>query len=85
MAVMLAHAFCNWCGLPRVWGRVGRDVERRGKRDARGARGAGGAPRRGVGIGWSIAYYVILVAGVVGFQRGLWPLTESKGRLAQVG
>lgn len=88
---MLAHAFCNWCGLPRLWGRVGRDVEvgggaeRRGKDDVVPARGGGGAPRRGLGIAWSITYYMILVAGVVAFQRGLWPLTESKEALARVG
>lgn len=91
MAVVLAHAFCNWCGLPRLWGRVGRDVEvggggeRRGKKDAGRAKGAGGAPPRGLGIVWSIAYYMILMAGVVAFQRGLWPLTESKGALTRVG
>lgn len=92
VAVVLAHAFCNWCGLPRLWGRVGRDVkvggggERRGKKDDAGrTRGPGGASRRGFGIGWSVAYYMTLVAGVVAFQMGLWPLTESKGALAQVG
>lgn len=90
-AVVLAHAFCNWCGLPRLWGRVGRFVEfgggaeRRGKDDTGRTRGAGAAPRWGLGIGWSVAYYVILVAGVVAFQRGLWPLTESERALAQVG
>lgn len=92
VAVVLAHAFCNWCGLPRLWGRVGRDVkvggggERRGKKgDVGRTRGPGGASRRGLGIGWSVAYYMTLVAGVVAFQMGLWPLTESKGALAQVG
>lgn len=35
-------------------------------------------------IRWSVAYYVLLVAGAVAFQRGLWPLTESKGVLAQI-
>lgn len=91
VAVVLAHAFCNWCGLPRLWGRVGRFVElggvaeRRGKDDTGRTRGAGAAPRWGLGIGWSVAYYVILVAGVVAFQRGLWPLTESERALAKVG
>lgn len=90
VAVVLAHAFCNWCGLPRLWGRVGRDVnvggERRGKKEDVGrTRGPGPASRRGLGIGWSVAYYMTLVAGVVTFRLGLWPLTESKGALAQVG
>nr|ABH09710.1 RCE1-like protein [Talaromyces marneffei] len=25
-AVILVHSFCNWCGLPRLWGRVEADV-----------------------------------------------------------
>ncbi|MCJ1469176.1 hypothetical protein MMC07_007809 [Pseudocyphellaria aurata] len=91
IAVVLAHAFCNWCGLPRLWGRVGHDLEvvgggeERVKVDAGRAKGAGPTPRRGLGIGWTVTYYVMLVAGVMAFQRGLWPLTESKGALARVG
>lgn len=33
---------------------------------------------------WSVAYYVLLVAGAIAFQRGLWLLTESEGALAQI-
>lgn len=72
-AVVLAHAFCNWCGVPRLWGRVER-VE-----------WSDGIKEEGdVGIGWSVAYYIILVAGLVGFQRWLRPLTESQGALVEI-
>lgn len=70
-AVVLAHAFCNWSGLPRLWGRVGADdVWSREK-------------GKGWGVGWSVAYYFLLVAGAVLFYRGLWPLTDSKGALVR--
>jgi prenyl protein peptidase len=34
-----------------------------------------------LGLGWTVAYYVILVAGVVGFWQELWTLTESPSAL----
>ncbi|KAJ5504635.1 CAAX amino terminal protease [Penicillium fimorum] len=80
LAVVLIHSFCNWSGLPRFWGRVeagepiGPPVTR-GKEDSGdsvGVRGSGS-----LGVGWTIAYYVLLVAGALGFSWGLWPLTES--------
>ena len=37
LAVVLCHSFCNWMGLPRVWGRVGCEV----LLDGETARGAG--------------------------------------------
>lgn len=80
-AVVLVHALCNWCGLPRVWGRVevgevvGPPVGR-GKEDGAG----GGVEVAGgrLGVGWTVAYYVILVGGAVGFARELWPMTVSR-------
>jgi len=89
-AVILAHSFCNWAGLPRVWGRieggaiigpVGREKRERGKEDKDNVQVAGGR----LGIHWTVAYYVLLVAGMVGFYRGLWPLTESRRALAIFG
>ncbi|KAF5859038.1 hypothetical protein ETB97_003474 [Aspergillus alliaceus] len=83
LAVILAHAFCNWCGLPRLWGRVEAGVPlgstlAKGKDD----------PNRAVvyaynqlSIGWTIAYYTILVGGATGFYYALWPLTGSSNAL----
>ena len=86
-AVMVVHTFCNWMGLPRIWGRVGglaieggvvggpvrgkEDEERKDEGDAQ------------LGIVWSVAYYVLLVAGVVVWWMELWPLTESGGALVR--
>ena len=35
-----------------------------------------------LGIGWTVGYYFVLVSGALGFWKGLWVLTESKGSLA---
>lgn len=88
-AVILVHSFCNWCGLPRFWGRVeageplGPPV--RGKEDEDGM-------GRGVSVGdgelsvwWTVVYYVLLVVGAVGFAWMLWPLTESYSALVDFG
>ena len=88
-AIILAHSFCNWAGLPRVWGRIessafigppGRDRPERGKEDQDQVQVAGGR----LGIHWTVAYYVLLVAGAVGFYQALWLLTESKRPLAKL-
>ncbi|EUC33968.1 hypothetical protein COCCADRAFT_4596 [Bipolaris zeicola 26-R-13] len=82
---VLAHAFCNWMGLPRFWGRVGveagvpigpSDVAKKDDGDPRAA-----PAYQGKGIAWTVAYYLILVAGAVGFYYQLFPLTESNHAL----
>lgn len=84
-AIILAHSFCNWCGLPRLWGRVEAGVALapppiKGKDDER-ARPIYTTPGE-LGIGWTVTYYVLLVVGAVGFWYALWPLTESSHALA---
>ncbi|KAK8200134.1 uncharacterized protein BKA78DRAFT_303417 [Phyllosticta capitalensis] len=119
-AAIAAHSFCNWMGLPRLWGRVGpptdpfdepvaasveavsigpAGVDGEGKRfdgpanskctkcggdrckkcDGKGS--GSGEPH----IGWTTAYYVLLVAGAVGFWKLLWTLTESSNALVVFG
>ncbi|EKD13500.1 uncharacterized protein L3040_008633 [Drepanopeziza brunnea f. sp. 'multigermtubi'] len=79
LAVILVHAFCNWQGFPRVWGRVTRGemmvpVEvGEGKRSEDLKKELNGE----LGVVWTIAYYVLLVVGAVGWWRCLWPLSES--------
>ena len=89
-AVILAHSFCNWAGLPRVWGRVegaavigpvGSERRERGKEDKDPVQVAGGQ----LGVQWTVAYYLLLVAGMIGFYQGLWPFTESRSPLADFG
>ena len=75
-------------GLPRVWGKVG-GVTIEG--------GVVGAPVRGkededrndlwekpLGIGWTVAYYLVLIAGAVTWWKGLWALTESNEALVKM-
>lgn len=81
---ILAHAFCNWMGLPRFYGRVGveagvpmgpPDVDKKDD-DQKSA-----PAYQGKGIEWTVAYYIVLVAGAVGFYYQLFPLTESSHAL----
>lgn len=67
-AVILIHSFCNYCGLPRLWGRV----------EGYSRDGSYGV----LGIGWTVAYYVLLVTGALLFYEQIWRLTESSGALA---
>ena len=87
-ACIIIHAFCNWVGLPRFWGRVKRreqyplsPVAIRGKddTDAIHARGKGDA----LDLKWTIVYYVLLITGVYLFYIELWSLTTSDVALAQ--
>ncbi|KAL2393493.1 putative CAAX prenyl protease 2 [Exophiala dermatitidis] len=89
-ACIIIHAFCNWVGLPRFWGRVERreqyppsPVAIRGKDDSDAIQpeAKGGQ----LGLRWTVAYYVLLLTGVYAFYAGLWPLTESPLGLAQFG
>ncbi len=87
--VVVVHAFCNWMGLPRVWGRVGGVVVEggtvggpvRGKEDV----DRKDEEERGLGMGWTVAYYVVLVAGAFAWWKCLWWLTESEGALMEFG
>ncbi|KAL8680571.1 MAG: hypothetical protein Q9186_003263 [Xanthomendoza sp. 1 TL-2023] len=86
VAVILIHTFCNWAGLPRLWGRVEPRVAMggptvRGKEDSGSELGKERSDR----LGWTLAYYILLVVGAVGFQQCLWKLTVSPGALAKIG
>lgn len=80
-------------GLPRVWGRVGGvGVEGgtvggpvvRGKDDV--DRKADEEDEKGVlGVGWTVGYYIVLVAGAFAWWKSLWWLTESEGALMRFG
>lgn len=92
LAVILAHTFCNWRGLPRVWGRLecgetalmDPDVGEQTpgvKRDEDYFNISGGGEVQQLNILWSITYYIILVVGALGWWKVLWPLTESTSAL----
>ncbi|KAL8710508.1 MAG: hypothetical protein Q9220_004941 [cf. Caloplaca sp. 1 TL-2023] len=86
VAATFIHAFCNWAGLPRLWGKVEPRVAMGGPL-VRGKEDEGSKQRddRGGSWHWSMVYYVLLVAGALGFRQCLWILTDSPRALAKVG
>ncbi|EXJ69740.1 prenyl protein peptidase [Cladophialophora psammophila CBS 110553] len=87
-ACIIIHSFCNWAGLPRFWGRVRRREEYpisplaiRGKDDTDAVQAQGKGEK--LGLRWTVAYYLLLVAGAFAFYRGLWPLTTSEAALSE--
>ena len=66
--VVAVHAFCNWMGVPRLWGRVGKVY--------------GENSLQNDGVGWTVVYYALVLAGMYSFSRFLWPWTESDYALA---
>jgi prenyl protein peptidase len=84
-SVIVLHAFCNWMGLPRFWGRlsgtetvIGPDVGQTKKSED----GAKISTSTKLGIAWTIAYYMLLVAGAFGWYKMLWLWTESQLHLS---
>lgn len=97
-ACIVAHTFCNWMGLPRFWGRVGRTLEHEAANAVQGKGSklsadkvgkahdtlAAGPRNQALGVEWTVAYYVSLFLGAFGFYKLLWPLTESGHALAEL-
>ena len=93
-AVVAVHAVCNWMGLPRVWGRVRGGEEEEDDSESESGDESGDesesesgdekkkrreVARGRLGVGWTVAYYVILVAGALGWWRSMWVLTRCEG------
>jgi len=92
-AAIAAHAFCNWMGVPRLYGRVGQfaafappqvgnGLMQDNDKDADDVSPIMHDGPQNTGIAWTLVYYVLLVLGAVGFYRLLFPLTESSHGLA---
>ncbi|KAI1431606.1 CaaX protease [Xylaria sp. CBS 124048] len=71
LAIFVVHAFCNIMGLPRLWGRVEPPSDP-------------GVTAPKASVLWSVAYYVSLVGGAVGFWRNLGALTASDNALVAI-
>ncbi|KAI1367812.1 CaaX protease [Xylaria arbuscula] len=80
LAIFAVHAFCNVMGLPRLWGRVEPWYNVDGAEGSDDAGKAGSKGRR-PSILWSVVYYVLLVAGAVGWWKNLGTLTTSTNAL----
>ncbi|TID20126.1 Abi-domain-containing protein [Venturia nashicola] len=86
-AAIAAHSFCNWQGLPRLYGRVG--AQSAPSKPGPGAKrsdertGGGSAAVRGrdLSLVWTIIYYSLLLIGAYSFYVQRFPLTESSHAL----
>lgn len=85
LSVILLHAFCNWMGLPRLWGRltteeatIGPEIGPSKKSEDIPPASEGKLP-----VLWTFAYYFLLIVGAVGWYRSLWTWTESASALAK--
>ena len=87
VAVIVVHSFCNYCGLPRLWGRLEvQDSPASGYFSASRLRGKEDDDSKPVDGGDSRdiltpLYYVILFAGAIAFYFQIWSLTESSHEL----
>jgi prenyl protein peptidase len=94
-AVILCHTFCNWMGLPRLFGRIERrpgpvtttgqalgPMEGDGKTNGNKVNSIR-HPKR-LGIQWTVAYYTLLLAGAYGFSQCLWTWTDMPEALAKL-
>jgi prenyl protein peptidase len=82
---ILIHSFCNWMGLPRVWGRLESGVI--GPAGIGGGSGGSGQDEveEELAWPWTAVYYVLLMGGAVGFWKALWMLTDVGDRQALIG
>ena len=85
LAVIIVHSFCNFCGLPRLWGRLEVPVYT----GPPGPRGKKLSNPRSASLShtkasnaWTVGYYVFLFAGAIGFYFELWTSTQSPHALA---
>lgn len=85
LAIIIVHSFCNYCGLPRLWGRLEIPVyvgpgSLRGKEDADPRSASVTLSKSGNVL--TVTYYALLIAGAITFYFQFWPLTESHRALA---
>ena len=86
--VVAVHSFCNWMGLPRVWGKIGGVVIKRevvggpvqGKED----RARRDEDARALSNVWTTAYYIVLFVGAMTWWKALWILSESERELMKI-
>lgn len=88
LACIAAHVFCNWQGVPRVWGRVGAFDHSASSTQidvthdvATSMPMSDISNRQGSSIAPTVIYYLLLVVGAYAFAATLWPLTESTNSL----
>ncbi len=85
LACILVHAFCNWQGFPRFWGKVSAGETIIGPDVGEGKRSEDGKSRQPGELHtlWTVAYYSILIVGAVSWYKLLWLWTESAAALTE--
>ena len=88
-SIILIHSFCNWMGFPRLWGRVEPEIVLAPVQPVTEDTSRGPAYRppyqgKAPDVLWTVAYYLLLVAGVMAFKTNLWTLTASTNRLGAI-
>lgn len=83
LSVIAVHAFCNWMGLPRIWGTVMGDQKgmNEGAGEIKKSNVSGG--RRLSVFLYTLVYYVLLVTGAYAWGKNLWKLTNSPNKLIE--
>ncbi|CAK7207822.1 CAAX prenyl protease [Sporothrix eucalyptigena] len=76
LTICVVHSFCNSMGLPRFYGRVQRNPDAGEEKPANSSSSVQPSAAQG-NLLWTIAYYILLVAGAVYWYRHLWTQTES--------
>lgn len=88
-AAIAAHSFCNWQGLPRLYGWVGAEstpskpAPGTKRSDERTGGESTAAKGRDMSLVWTIIYYSLLLVGAYGFYVQLFPLTKSSHALVE--
>ena len=91
-AAIAAHSFCNWMGVPRLWGPLKVEVgvpigppaaKKGGPKDDGPSIDRGGSRYQKLPVVWTATYYALLFVGAFGFYHELWPLTQTSHPLAQ--
>lgn len=81
------HAFCNWMGFPRFWGKISSSVDGEtiiGPDVGNNKKSEDGEESNGeLGILWTITYYALLVVGAYFWWKYLWVLSASEFALVK--
>lgn len=83
LSVILVHSFCNWMGFPRFWGKVsaGETIIGPDVGESKRSEDVNILSNGELGLGWTVAYYMLLTVGAVAWWKLLWSLTESGSAL----
>ncbi|KAF7957759.1 hypothetical protein EAE96_003329 [Botrytis aclada] len=87
LAVICVHAFCNWMGFPRFWGKISSSVDGEtiiGPDVGASKKSEDVMENNGeLNVLWTITYYSLLVVGAYFWWKYLWVLSASEFALVK--